>query len=310
MKAEKTREAPIFLGDCPPKVANLQPRKIFPAIAAAALTLAVLLGQGGVANAQDHGVTPADIERGGQTYLSNCAVCHGPNGDGITGVNLFSGQFRHATTDQDLVNIIKNGLPGTPMPPFNLQDAQAGQIVAYLRSQPGTSASSKIAGLRGDPVNGKAIFEGRGQCLTCHRVQGPSGKTGGFLGPDLSGIGSIRRSIDLERALTDPSASIRTDERVVRVVLKDGTAMNGRLLNQDTYSVQLIDNQGNLQSFEQSGVRSVEILTSSVMQSFTDKFTLQELADMVSYLQSLKAPLPVGGGRGNGRGGPAAGRGG
>jgi putative heme-binding domain-containing protein len=284
--------------------------RVIPAIVAVAIAFAVLMVPSHRADAQDHGVTPADIERGGQTYLSNCAVCHGPNGDGITGVNLFSGQFRHATTDQDLVNIIKNGLPGTPMPPFNLQDAQAGQIVAYLRSQPGTSATSKIAGLRGDPANGKLIFEGKGECLSCHRLQTASGKVGGFLGPDLSGIGSIRRSIDLERALTDPSAVIRTDERVVRVTPKSGAAVIGRLLNQDTYSVQLIDNQGELRSFQQADVRRVEILTASVMQTFADKFTMQELADMVSYLQSLKAPLPAGGGRGNGRGGLAVGRGG
>ena len=286
-----------------------QTQRIASAMAAVAIAAAFLGGFCGEARAQDHGVTPADIERGGQTYVANCAVCHGPNGDGITGVNLFSGQFRHATTDQELINIIRNGLPGTPMPPFNLQDAQAGQIVAYLRSQPGTNATSKITGLHGDPANGKIIFEGRGDCLSCHRVQAPSGKTGGFLGPDLSGIGSIRRSIDLERALSDPSAAIRTDERVVRVVSKDGTTIRGRLLNQDTYSVQLIDNQGNLRSFEKSDVQAVDVLAASVMQSFTDKFTTQELADMVAYLQSLKAPLPAGGGRG-GRGGPAAGRGG
>ena len=282
----------------------MRARQIFKAMA----TLAILLGIGGRASADDHGVTPADIERGGQTYLSNCAVCHGPNGDGITGVNLFSGQFRHATTDQDLVNIIKNGLPGTPMPPFNLQDAQAGQIVAYLRSQPGTSATSKLTGLRGDPANGKLIFEGKGECLSCHRLQTMTGKVGGFLGPDLSGIGSLRRSIDLERALTDPGAAIRTDERVVRVVAKDGTASQGRLLNQDTYSVQFIDNQGNLRSVQRSDMRQVEILTVSVMPSFSGRFTTQELADMVSYLQSLKAP--AGGTRGNGQLGPAVGRGG
>jgi putative heme-binding domain-containing protein len=278
--------------------------RIFPTTAA--IAVAFLFGIGGGAKADDHGVTPADIERGGQTYLSNCVTCHGPNGDGVTGVNLFSGQFRHAATDQDLINIIKNGIPGTPMPPFNLQDAQAGQIVAYLRSQPETNATSKITGLHGDPANGKLIFEGKGQCLTCHRLQTAAGKAGGFLGPDLSGIGATRRSIDLERALTDPSTVIRTDERVVQVVGKDGKAIRGRLLNQDTYSVQFIDNQGNLQSIPKSGVRQVDVLTASVMQGFTNIFTVQELADMVAYLQSLKAPLAAG----VGRGGPGGGRGG
>lgn len=288
----------------------MRTKRIFPTAAAASIAFVAALGIGASLRADDHGFTPADIERGGQIYLSNCVTCHGPNGDGVTGVNLFSGSFRHATTDQDLINIIKSGLPGTPMPPFNLQDAQAGQIVAYLRSQPGISATSKIAGLHGDPANGKLIFDGKGECLSCHRLQTPAGKIGGFLGPDLSDIGAKRRSIDLERALADPSAAIRTDEHVVRVVKKDGTTIRGRLLNQDTYSVQFIDNQGNLQSVQKPDVRQVEIFTVSVMQGLADKFTMQELADMVSYLQTLKATSPVNEGRGNGRAGSGVGRGG
>ena len=280
----------------------MRTKPIFTAVAAATMAFAILLGSDGRAGAQDHGFTPADVERGGQTYLSNCVSCHGPNGDGITGVNLFSGQFRKAATDQDLIDIIQHGIPGTPMPPFNLRDAQAGQIVAYLRSQPATAATSKLAGLRGDPANGKRIVEGKGDCLSCHRLRTPSGKTGGFLGPDLSDIGATRRSIDLERALTDPGAAIRTDERVV-VVTKDGKTFRGRLLNQDTYSTQLIDGEGTLQSVQKSNVRQVEILNGSVMPNFADRFTTQELADVVAYLGTLKAPLPAAGGRGNGRGG-------
>ena len=279
-------------------------KRIFTTAAIAITALAIVLGIGSRLSAQEgHGVTPVDLERGGQTYLSNCSSCHGPNGDGVTGVNLFSGQFRKAATDEDLVNIIKHGIPGTPMPPFNLQDAQAGQIVAYLRSQPATMAASKLTGLRGDPANGKVIFEGKGEfeggggCLSCHRLQTASDKTGGFLGPDLSSIGATRRSIDLEHALTEPSAAIRTNERVV-VMTKDGKTFRGRLLNQDTYSVQLIDNMGTLQSIQKSNVRQVKILTVSVMPNFADKFTPQQLADLVSYLGTLKTPLPASSGRG------------
>jgi len=294
----------------------MRTRKFSRMAAAPALVLAVAFGADSGASAQEgHGVTPFDLERGGQIYLSNCTSCHGPNGDGVTGVNLFSGQFRKATTDEDLVNVIKHGIAGTPMPPFNLQDAQAGQIVAYLRSQPATMAASKLAGLRGDPANGKVIFEGKGEfegageCLTCHRLQTPAGKIGGFLGPDLSSIGATRRSIDLERAMTEPNAAVRTDERVV-VVTRDGKTVRGRLLNQDTYSVQLIDNAGSLQSILKSNLRQVEILSVSVMPNYADKFTKQQLADVVSYLMTLKAPQPAAGGRGNGRPVPAAARGG
>jgi len=279
-------------------------------IAAALFTLTAI---GGAIRAQEHGVTPIDLERGGQLFLSNCTSCHGPNGDGVTGVNLFSGKFRKAETDEDLVNIIRQGIAGTPMPPFNFQAAQAGQIVAYLRSQPETMAASKLTGLRGDPAAGRIIFEGRGEfegngsCLSCHRLQTDAGMIGGFLGPDLSGIGAARRSIDLERALTEPSASVRTDQRVV-VITRQGKSFQGRLLNQDTYSVQLLDNAGALKSILKSDVRSTEILNNSAMPSYSEKLTPQQLADLVSYLMTLKAP-PADAVRGNSRGAPAAGRG-
>ena len=176
------------------------------AIVSAAAVAAGLVGRTARVAAQDHGVTPADIERGGQTFLASCATCHGLDGDGVAGANLTTGTFRRGTTDQELINIIRNGIPGTAMPPSNIPEPQAALIVAYLRSIPGSIATSKTTGLRGDPVNGKAIFDGKGGCASCHRVQG----NGGFLGPDFSSAGITRRSIELERALTHPNADIRT----------------------------------------------------------------------------------------------------
>jgi cytochrome c oxidase cbb3-type subunit 3 len=269
-------------------------------VSAAAVGVA-LWGAAARAGAQDqeHGVTPAEIERGGQTFLASCAVCHGPDGDTIAGVNLAGGTFRHGTTDQELINIIRNGIPGTAMPPNNLQEAQAALVVAYLRSLSATMTASRTSGLRGDPTNGKAVFDGKGACATCHLVKG----VGAFLGPDLSSVGLTRRSIELEHALTDPSADIRTGNRTARVVAMDGTTTIGRLLNQDTYSLQLIDAKGNLSSVQKDAVRRWEVMTTSAMPNFTDKLTVQEIADVVSYLGTMKTPVPAGTGGRGGRGG-------
>jgi mono/diheme cytochrome c family protein len=85
---------------------------------------------------EDHGLTPADIERGGQIFLSNCASCHGPDGDGVSGVNLASNKFRRASTERELIGIIQNGIPGTPMPPGNYPDQVAGWIAGAFASGP------------------------------------------------------------------------------------------------------------------------------------------------------------------------------
>ena len=274
--------------------------------ATVAVMLAGFLRMGDTGLAQDeHGVTPADIERGGQTFLASCASCHGPNGDSVAGVNLASGTFRRASSDQQLVNLIRNGIPGTDMPPTNLTDAQAALVVAYLRSLPRANAASATAGLVGNATNGKAIFDGKGECATCHLVNG----VGGFLGPDLSSVGLTRRSIELERALTDPDGEIRTGARTARVVAKDGTVTVGRLLNQDTYSLQMIDAKGKLLPVMKDAVRSWEVMNRSAMPRM-DKLNTQEIADVVSYLSTMKTPLPpgaAGGGPGGRAGGAGAG---
>src|SRR5919108_2981848 len=93
-----------------------------------------------ISSTQGPGYAPADVENGGRFYQSSCAGCHGPNGDSIAGFELMRGQFRRGTTDLDLVGIIRNGLPGTAMPPSSFSDTQAFAIVAFLRSRAPSAA--------------------------------------------------------------------------------------------------------------------------------------------------------------------------
>lgn len=136
----------------------------------------------------------------------------------------------------------------------------------------------------GDATRGKTIFEGKGQCLTCHRV----GETGGYAGPDLTAIGGARRPPDLEQSLTDPNFEIRDANRPVRAVANDGAVIQGTLLNYDTYSLQLIDTKGNLRALQFDKLKDYEFLKTSPMPSYKDKLTAQEIADVVSYLTGLK----------------------
>jgi putative heme-binding domain-containing protein len=266
----------------------------------ALIFMAALLAQPRVSRAQDpaHGVTPADLERGGQTYLATCASCHGANGDGVANVDLASGTFRRAATDQELVGLIRNGITGTAMSPSGLSEAQALLVVAYLRSLPALVSASRASGLRGTAAVGKTLYASR-DCATCHKVGGE----GGFLGPDLSSVGITRRADELERALTNPSADIRNGTRTVSIVGRDGATTMGRLLNQDTYSLQFIGVAGRLTSVRKDAVRTWEVMTESAMPSYTTTLTPQQIADIVSYLQTLDAPVRTGGVGGTGRGG-------
>ncbi len=245
------------------------------------LMMVVALATAGHLEAQ-HAYTPADIEAGGRLYQSTCVGCHGPDGDAIAGVKLASGQFRRATSDEELVRIIIGGITGTPMPPSKFSEAEAGTIVAYLRSM--AAAGSADATTAGDAGRGRTILEGKGQCLTCHSV----GDRGARVGPDLTSVGAARRRVELEKSLLQPDAEIREENRFARAVTRDGVTVNGRLMNQDTFTLQLLDSKEQLVSLSKSSLRSYELLKTSPMPSYRGKLSMQEVADVVSYLASLK----------------------
>ena len=94
--------------------------------------------------------------------------------------------------------------------------------------------------------------------------------------------------MDLQRSLIDPSAGIRDVNRPVRAVTLDGTVIQGTLLNYDTYSLQLLDTSGKLRALQTDKLREYELMKTSPMPGYKDKLTAQELADLVSYLVTLR----------------------
>jgi cytochrome c oxidase cbb3-type subunit III len=161
-----------------------------------------------------------------------------------------------------------------------------------------SSVGALLAQQSGDPANGKLIFEGKGNCTGCHRIEG----NGSHFGPDLSEIGA-RSPEQLQTSILDPDAEIAPANRICRVVSKNGATAVGRLLNEDTFSLQMIDKSERLLSFQKADLREFTFETKSPMPSFKDKLSAQELADVIAYLGTFKPP--PGAGRG-GRGGAPA----
>jgi len=72
-------------------------------------------------------------------------------------------------------------------------------------------------------------------------------------------------------------------------VTREGTTLTGRLLNQDSFTLQLLDAKDEkLKSLSKSNLREFTFVDKSQMPSYKDKFSTQELADLISYLGSLK----------------------
>ncbi|MCM3879954.1 MAG: c-type cytochrome [Vicinamibacterales bacterium] len=247
------------------------------------LTLLAAIGPVSHAHAQDHSgnYPPIAIENGALLYGANCAQCHGIGGDTVPGVALKTGTFKRAPTDQDLARLLTTGIPGTAMPATRLSPGEADSLVAYLRTMRDFNSPAVMAG---NSTRGRGLFEGKGTCTTCHRVNA----SGSHVAPDLSDVGANRGADFLWRKIQDPSATMIPLNRPVHIVLKSGRAIDGRRLNEDTYSIQLIDNQERLISVMKSDVKEFSILKTSPMPSFKDRLAGQELADLVSFLVSLK----------------------
>src|SRR6266581_6816590 len=79
--------------------------------------------------------TASEVGEGRQLFIANCAVCHGPDGDSVPGVDLGHGKFKRASSYDNLVEIVSAGVPGTAMPAFSkeLSDIEMRTIVAYFR---------------------------------------------------------------------------------------------------------------------------------------------------------------------------------
>jgi cytochrome c oxidase cbb3-type subunit III len=224
---------------------------------------------------------PADIAYGAQVFKTECIACHGENGDAVAGLNFRAGQFKRVFTDADLRKIITTGIPGTAMPAWHLDAAELAGVIAYLRNM-STFDSSAVP--VGDPAHGKTIFEGTGQCASCHRVNGK----GPRVAPDLSDIAALRTPDFLERTLLDPNALMLPANRTVRAVTRDGKVITGRRLNEDTYTIQLIDQQEHLISLEKADLRDYTFIQRSGMPSYKDTLSSKDVADLVAYLLSLK----------------------
>ena len=234
-----------------------------------------------VSLAAQHEYTPTEAEIGKGLFLNNCVYCHGPDGDQVPGIDLGHGKFKRAKTDEDLMNIIRNGIDGTGMPAQNLNDRLLPLIVAYLRS---LSAEPAGGPATGDANRGKLVFEGKGGCLNCHRVR----SQGSYAGPNLTDIAGLRRSADLRRSILEPQSDLLPQNRYFKLVMKNGNTMTGRIYNQDTFSVQVLDNQQKLRTISRTDLKEFSLVKSSPMSSYKDKLSSQELNDVVAYLASLK----------------------
>jgi cytochrome c oxidase cbb3-type subunit III len=236
----------------------------------------------------------AAIEEGASLFRGNCSPCHGLSAKGGgRGPDLTSGYFAHGGRDKEIFDTIMQGVPGTDMPANTFEDSETWAIIAYIRSVSGGGHRT----VPGDVAKGKAIFSGTGNCSQCHMVNG----VGGRLGPDLSRVGVARSPAYLVESIRDPSKELSNGmldpnrfyglpmlyERVT-VVTTSGEKIVGVPKNEDTFSIQMLDQDEHLRLFLKKDLKDVVEERKSLMPAYTeDMLNAAELQDLVAYLASL-----------------------
>jgi cytochrome c oxidase cbb3-type subunit III len=230
---------------------------------------------------QPANLTPQDLARGKQLFEAQCAPCHGIQGTGGKGANLARPTLKHAADDAGLFATIQNGIENTGMPgAWQMTDREVWLVVAHVRSL-GRVAVEKLPG---DPVQGKALFSAHG-CGGCHIVDG----VGGNLGPELTEVGARRSSERLRQCLVEPGKALPDGFVMVRAVRRDGSALEGIRVNEDSFSIQLRDLANSFHSLRKQQLQTLEYKPEATpMPSYRDKLSGVEVNHLVAYLASLR----------------------
>ena len=243
------------------------------------------------APAQNPYTSAADVKAGARLFRNQCALCHSLDGTGEAGPDLTRREYRNANDDPSLFRLISRGISGTIMTDMRLSDRQAWRALAYLRT---LQQQFRPQRLSGDPDRGKILFEGKGKCQNCHMING----SGGRLGPDLSDVGWQRAPRYLRESILDPSEEISPSTELfadgsrrywpVRATRSDGSEVDAVILNEDTYSIQLMDEDERLLSFRKTNLTAIRKGEVSTMPSYQETFSESELDDLIAYLASLR----------------------
>src|SRR5579872_1901891 len=124
--------------------------------------------------------TPDDLAAGERLYRTQCAYCHGTQGEGGRGPTLARAHLLRAPDDRSMFLVIARGIPDSEMPGHWFTSHEIWQLVAFVR----TLGRVEREPVHGDLGRGARLYTAKG-CQECHTIQG----RGGPLGPDLSDIG-------------------------------------------------------------------------------------------------------------------------
>jgi putative heme-binding domain-containing protein len=234
---------------------------------------------------------PKAATQGAVLFRQECTYCHGVSArGGMRGPDLTTGTWTHGGTDSELATTISVGVPGTAMPPNKLTEEEIWQLITYLRT-----LQQPLAAQTGDARRGESLFFGTTRCSSCHMVNG----RGGRLGPELTRVGSARSRAYLVESIREPGRHLTENLSVgdettrkydtVTLVTADGTTIVGVPMNEDTFTVQVMDTSERVHSVQKKTLKNFKHEDRSLMPAYdTNRLSASDLDDVVAYLMTLR----------------------
>jgi len=177
------------------------------------------------------------------------------------------------TQDPKLMQIFSDAA-GTNTGPIKLTPDQMQQTVAEVLA-------------KGDAARGEKVFRRADtNCYQCHAIAG----TGGWLAPDLSGIGASAQIDYLINSILDPNKDIKDGFDGYAVATKSGDVYSGIKVMQDSAHLVLRDNDHQQISIPLSEVRVQKSIGSLMPNGLADPLTHQEFLDLIRFLSALGKP--------------------
>lgn len=224
---------------------------------------------------------PRAAAAGGSLFRAQCATCHGADARGIPSIqapDLTQLWSQPGNNDETVFQTIRNGVPGSIMPPHAFTDTETWMLVSYLKSVGGGNSAESFDG---SPVRGQWLFASN--CSSCHRVNG----NGGSLGPDLSRVTARRSKPALTASLREPGGQVGRGYRSVTLITADNRRIDGVIKSEDAFSIQVMDRRQNLRGFRKADLKELRRVDRSLMPVFDDRtLSNAELEDILSYLAS------------------------
>ena len=221
---------------------------------------------------------PAAVEAGDKLFHERCAVCHGQRAQGAMAADLVRTRTVTRGTEAALFRLIRRGIPGTDMPPQpDLEDTRIWQIVTYLRA---LALPGQQPPLEGDPDAGRRVFREAG-CASCHVIDG----TGGFLGPSLDSISLRKTSEQIRIDVLDPDAMLAEGFETVIAESPDGRRIEGILKHEDTFTLVVLAESGDVTALRRDQLRSVTKPRRSRMPAdFGTTISAKDIGNLLAFL--------------------------